>query len=94
MIILQVGSLDKGFQVESFNEEYMTLIMKAKSLSENVVVFGLCPRLDDSLGNIHKANDILRKIANDENLYYIESSLYYFHLKGHNYSTVDFWFHV
>ncbi|CAG2236063.1 unnamed protein product [Mytilus edulis] len=75
-IILQVGSidcLDKGFQVESFNEEYMTLVMKAKSLSENVVASGLCPRLDDRLGNIHKANDILRKIANDENLYYIDN---------------------
>lgn len=40
---LQVGSidcLDKGFQVESFNE-YMTLVMKAKSLSENFVNSGL-----------------------------------------------------
>lgn len=75
-IILQVGSkdcLDKGFQAESFNEEYMTLVMKAKSLSENVVVSGLCPRLDDRLGNIHKANDILRKIAIDENLYCIDN---------------------
>ncbi|CAG2193677.1 unnamed protein product [Mytilus edulis] len=47
--------------------------MKAKSLSKNVVVSGLCPRLDDRLDNIPKANDILRKIANDEGLYYIDN---------------------
>lgn len=54
----------------------MTLVMKDKSLSDNVVVSGLCPRLDDRLGIIHKANDILRKIANDENLYYINNDIF------------------
>ncbi|CAG2203189.1 unnamed protein product [Mytilus edulis] len=75
-VILLVGSndcLDKNFNPDVFYEDYMTLVLKAKSVSENVVVSGLCPRLDDKFGNISRANNILQKIANDETLHYVDN---------------------
>ncbi|CAC5398497.1 unnamed protein product [Mytilus coruscus] len=75
-VIFHVGSndcLDKNFNPDVFYEDYTTLALKAKSVSENVVVSGLCPRLDDKFGNISRANTILQKIANDETLHYVDN---------------------
>jgi hypothetical protein len=62
-IILQVGSNDcvnHNFDIEAFGEDYLNLVKVSKSICENVVVSGLCPRLDDREANINRCNIILQ----------------------------------
>ena len=84
-IIIQVGSNDctgNLFDSDVFYDDYVTLVLKAKTICQNVVISGLCPRLDDSLGNINRANAILQKIANDESLYFVDNDRVFRLLNG------------
>ena len=75
-VILQVGSNDcvnPEFDYDAFREDYTTLVKIAASVSETVVISGLCPRLDDRLGNIATGNACLSKIANDENCLFVDN---------------------
>ena len=75
-IILQIGSNDCSnttFMESDFSEDYENLIKVAKLVSENIVISGLCHRLDDVLGYIRKGNNILERIASDENCHYIDN---------------------
>lgn len=75
-IILQVGSndcTDDSFDPKLFHEDYSTLVSIASSLSDSVVVSGMCPRLDDKHGNITKGNACMQKIANDENCLFVDN---------------------
>lgn len=75
-IIIQVGSNDcvsDDFDKDTFREEYCALVEIARSASDNVVISGICPRLDDKDGHISAGNRILSKIAHDENLYFVDN---------------------
>ncbi|CAC5359443.1 unnamed protein product [Mytilus coruscus] len=84
-IIIQVGSNDCcsfNFESDTFNEDYKILVTTAKSVCENVVISGMCPRLDDSQGNIVKGNERIKQIANDENFLYIDNDFNFRLLSG------------
>ncbi|CAC5410979.1 KDM5 [Mytilus coruscus] len=84
-IIIQVGSNDfcsLNFESDTFNEDYKILVATAKSVRENVVTSGLCPRLDDSKGNIVKGNKRIKQIANDENFLFIDNDFNFRLLSG------------
>ena len=55
------------FDKDTFREEYCALVEIARSVSDNVVISGICPRLDDKDGHSSAGNRILRKIAHDQN---------------------------
>ena len=79
-IIIQVGSNDcvsDDFDKDTFREEYCALVEIARSASDNVVISGICPRLDDKDGHISAGNRILSKIAHDENLYFVDNDSCY-----------------
>jgi hypothetical protein len=61
---------------DTFREEYCALEEIARSASDNVVISGICPRLDDKDGHISAGNRILSKIAHDENLYFVDHGKY------------------
>ena len=63
-------------------EDYSNIINVAKRVSENVVVSGLLPRLNDKHHNIQKSNAILEKLANDENCHYVNNELSFKLLNG------------
>ncbi|CAC5411105.1 unnamed protein product [Mytilus coruscus] len=84
-IIIQVGSNDccsLNFESDTFNEDYKILVATAKSVCENVVISGLCPRLDESKGNIVKGNERIKQIANDENFLFIDNDFNFRLLRG------------
>jgi hypothetical protein len=84
-IILQVGSNDcvnHNFDIKAFGEDYLNLVKVSKSICENVVVSGLCPRLDDREANINRGNIILQNIANDENCYFVDNDTSFRLLSG------------
>ncbi|CAG2229641.1 unnamed protein product [Mytilus edulis] len=84
-IIIQVGSNDccsSNFESDTFNEDYKILVATAKSVCENVVISGMCPRLDDSQGNIVKGNERIKQIANDKNFLFIDNDFNFRLLSG------------
>ncbi|VDI49573.1 Hypothetical predicted protein [Mytilus galloprovincialis] len=84
-IIIQAGSNDccsSNFESDKFNEDYKILVATAKSVCENVVISGMCPRLDDSQGNIVKGNERIKQIANDKNFLFIDNNFNFRLLSG------------
>jgi len=84
-MIIQVGSNDccsKDFALNIFSENYKMLITVAESISNNVVLSGLCPRLDDNNGNISKGNICIAQIASDENHLYTDNDFHFRLLNG------------
>jgi hypothetical protein len=71
------------FHKDTFREEYCALVEIARSASDNVVISGICPRLDDKDGHISAGNRILSKIAHDENLYFVDNDGKY-HYQNHH----------
>ena len=75
-IIIHCGSndaMDPEFSPESFQENYELLVNAASNMSDSVVISGLCPRLDDVFGNIHKANVCLKSISSEMSKEYIDN---------------------
>ena len=67
-IIIHCGTndaMDPDFSVETFKENYELLVNAASNMSDSVIISGLCPRLDDVFGNIHKANECLKSISSE-----------------------------
>ena len=63
-ILPQVGSndcLDNDFDTDIVQENYMVLVKVAKSVCYYVVISGLVPWLDDTIGSIDKGNIVLEK---------------------------------
>lgn len=86
-VILQVGSNDcmsDNFKPETFKRDYISLVKSAQLISENVVISGLVPRVEDKnkADNMKKANDILKTIASDETLYFVDNEDSFVRLNG------------
>ena len=50
-------------------------------MSDSVIISGLCPRLDDVFGNIHKANGCQKSISSEMSIEYVENEP---HFRNHN----------
>lgn len=75
-LLLLVGSNDcvsDNFDGDSFKEDYCNLLKISQSVSKTVVISGMCPRLDDRNGHITQGNNVLKDIANDENVHFIDN---------------------
>ena len=75
-IIIHCGTndaMDPDFSVETFKENYELLVNAASNMSDSVIISGLCPRLDDVFGNIHKANGCLKSISSEMSIEYVEN---------------------
>ena len=62
-----------NFDGDSFKEDYCYLLNISQSVSNTVVISGMCPRLDDRNGHITQGNNVLKGIANDENVHFIDN---------------------
>ena len=65
-----------------FCENYTTPVTIASAICNTVVISGLCPRLDDKMGNIYKGNNCLEKIVNDNNLLDVDNDCQFRLLNG------------
>jgi hypothetical protein len=75
-LLLLDGSNDcvsDNFDGVSFKEDYCNLLKISQSVSNTVVISGMCPRLDDRNGHITQGNNVLKDIANDENVHFIDN---------------------
>jgi hypothetical protein len=63
------------FSASLYDPDRLRCVEIARSASDNVVISGICPRLDDKDGHISAGNRILSKIAHDENLYFVDNDI-------------------
>jgi hypothetical protein len=66
---------DDHFDTESPNDDCNILVNTAISKCDNVVISSICPRLDDTHGNIAKGNTTLSKLANDEHCLFLNNEV-------------------